>query len=108
VKWSAVGISVAAGTVTYIKSQATQIGNAKDWAIGSVGTGALGAGIGILQPILQADVNTQAVSITSGVQAALISDMTNLYSVPAGGCMKSVMFFGAGPTILSVVKGTIP
>jgi hypothetical protein len=94
VKWLSVGMSVAGGIVTYEKSQATQVGNAKTWAEISVGTGALGAGLGILQPILQADINTQAVSVTTGVQAALLQS-DGLYQVPANGCSKPIMFFGA-------------
>jgi len=96
IKWASVGMSVGGGVITFLKSQQPQIGNASTWAEITTGTGALGAGLGILQPIIQSDANTQAVSITTGVQAALISDMTALYSVPANGCAKSVMFFGSG------------
>jgi hypothetical protein len=104
-KWTAIALSAGAAVTAAIKAQAPTLGNAKTYTEVSAGAGALGAGLAILQPLFQNDVATQA-AMTSGVQAALISDMSSLYAVAAGGCSKSMMFFGVGPS--GVKTATIP
>ena len=103
-KWLAAGMSVSSAAISYAKQQGT-IGNAKTWAIIATGTGALGAGIGILQPFLQTDANAQAATITQGVQSALMQ-ADGLYSVSAGSCAKPVMMFGSGGKTVNM--GVIP
>ncbi len=89
------GFGIAGGAITVLKTQTTtHIGNAQTWADASVISGAIGAAIAIATPFVQQQASAAA-GLTSGVAAALISDLTELYSVPQGGCMKGLMFFGS-------------
>ena len=102
-KWLSAGMSVSSAAISYIKQQGT-FGNGKTWAIVATGTGALGAGIGILQPFLQGEANAQALTLTSGVSAALMQ-ADGMYSVEAQGCVRG-MVFGSG--LNGVAKGVVP
>jgi hypothetical protein len=100
------GLAVGGAVVTAFKSSQPNVGNAKTWGIITAGGGSLATGIPIAESIAQSKVASVA-TITNGVAAALMADMTALYTVPAGGgCMKSVMFFGFGAT--GVKSGTLP
>lgn len=105
-KYLAGGMAVAGAAISAWKTQSPNIGNAKTWGIIAAGAGALGAGIPIAQSSLQAAA-TAAVSKTTGLQAALISDMTTLYPIQSGGCSKSAMFFGSS-VLTKPVTITIP
>ena len=102
-KWLSAGMSVSSAAISYVKQQGT-FGNGKTWAIVATGTGALGAGIGILQPFIQGEANAQAVTLTSGVSAALMQ-ADGLWTVQAGGCVRG-MLFGSGGAAVS--RGVIP
>jgi hypothetical protein len=105
VQYFAAGLAVGAAEVTIFKTEQPNVGNAKTWGIITAAGSSLAAGIPITEALLQSKVSAVA-AITNGVAAALITDMTALYSVPVGGCMKSVMFFGSGPA--GVKSGILP
>lgn len=104
-KYLAGGIAVSAATISAFKAQTPGVGNTRTYAIIAGGAGAVTVGIPLAQSQLQSSAAAMA-TITNGVQAALIGDMTSLYAVPVGGCAKSVMFFGVG-AIAAPVKGSI-
>lgn len=105
-KWVSAGIAISAAAVSAFKAAQPNVGNSKTWGIVSAGSGSLAAGIPIFQTTLQA-TEVATASMTTGVAAALISDMTSLYQIPAQGCSKSVMFFGSKSTG-KPLKGVIP
>jgi hypothetical protein len=102
---SSTGISIGGASLAAFKTSQPNISNAHTWDEVAVGTAVLGAAIPLLQKALQADVSSQQATITNGVQAALITNMGTMYTVPLGGCSQSVMFIGVGGT--GVVKGTL-
>ena len=102
-KWLSAGMSVSSAAISYVKQQGT-FGNGKTWAIVATGTGALGAGIGILQPFIQGEANAQAATLTSGVSAALMQ-ADGLWTVQSQGCVRGMLFGGPGPM---VSRGVIP
>jgi len=99
IKWLSAGMSVSSAAISYVKQQGTY-GNGKTWAIVATGTGALGAGIGILQPFIQGEANAQATALTSGVSAALMQ-ADGLWALPADGCIRG-MLFGSGGKMINV------
>ena len=102
-KWANIFMSGVSGTISFVKSQQPTFGNARTWTEVSIGTGGLGALIGIMQPFLQTEANNQAATITQGVQAALMQ-ADGLYSVQPGNCVRG-MFFGTSGAAVS--KGVI-
>jgi hypothetical protein len=104
VSYVSTGGSVASAAVTAYKAAQPNIGNARTWADVATVLGALGAGIPIAQQMLRSDVANQQATITTGVRGALITDMTAIFSVPAGGgCYRSIMFLGSGITSAKAV-----
>ena len=100
--YSSTGGSIASAAIAANKAGNLNVGNAKVWAEAATALGALGAAVPIMQKTLQGDVAAQQASITNGVKAALITDMTQIFTVPAGGCAASKMFIGSGITGLKV------
>lgn len=99
-------VSIGGAGIAAYKSAQPKIGNAATWDKVSVATGTIGVVIPLARNALQSDVAAQRASITNGVQAALITDMQTIYTVPAEGCMKSVMFIGGG--LSTVIKAVLP
>jgi ribosomal protein L12E/L44/L45/RPP1/RPP2 len=102
---NSVAPAAAAGsaTVAAVKTQLPN-GNAQTWAYVAMGASGLALVVPMIQKSLQNDVTAQQASITSGVNAAAITDMGSVYTVPVAGCSKSVMFLGVGGAgIFSVV-----
>ena len=99
--------AAAAGsaTVAAVKTQFPG-GNAQTWAYVAMGASGLALVVPMLQKSLQNDVTAQQATITNGVAAALIVDMGSVYTVPVGGCSRSVMFLGAGPD--EIVRVMLP
>jgi hypothetical protein len=101
----ATGTSLGGASLTALKTSQPNIGNAHTWAEISVVSGALGAGIPMIQKSLQSTVSAEQATITNGVNKALITNMETMYTVPLGGCSGSVMFIGAGGK--GIVRGVI-
>jgi hypothetical protein len=96
-KWTSDGFAVGAAVVTVLKTQSARPTNTTTWAEITTTAAATGSGISVFQPFLQAQVNAQIVTMTSGVQASLVTE-GGIYSMLAGcgGFTRSVMFFGSG------------
>jgi hypothetical protein len=94
--YSSTGGSIASAAIAANKAGNLNVGNARVWAEAATALGALGAAVPIVQKTLQSSTQAQQASITNGVKAALMSDMSAVYEVPLGGCSRSVMFLGAG------------
>lgn len=106
-KWTLNLNSVGSAAIAAYKTQFPNSGNSKTWALVSVGEGVAGLLITFAEKQLAGDVASSQATITAGVKAALITDMTENFIVPIGGCTSAAhtMFLGRGP---ESVKGVIP
>lgn len=98
--------AAASGTVAAVKTQLPNVGNAATWAYIAVGSSVIAVLIPMAQSKLQSDVQATQATITNGVAAALITDMAVVYTVPVGGCSRSVMFLGTGAD--AIVRVVLP
>ena len=106
--YGATALAIGSSGVAAYKAQFPGVGNAQTWSYIAIGGGILGAGIPLVQSKLQGNVAAEQATITAGVKAALMLDMSELSTIPAGGCSSNVhrLFIGSGVT--SVVKGVLP
>ena len=103
---AAMDAPISSGIAAF-KSQYPNIGNAKTWSYVAVVEGAAGFVIPFVQKKLESSVMAEQTAITTSVKAALMLDMGELSTVPAGGCSSNVhrMFIGSG---VQGVKGVLP